>query len=173
MINIDKVKLKVGEETTIYGVNREPFRFSCPDCIEINEIFHLNGRYWVTHDIEPILSGVKNYYKFSRVFIASVPHAPINEAILSVGTKNEHLPPVQDVLKRFIEEAYKRGDIFPLINGVFIPRSKKEEIKEPIRGGQDFISIGKEGQIDARLHRYVPATEENRKKLEEVFGKVF
>mgnify|MGYP000353681320 CR=1 FL=1 len=86
---------------------------------------------------------------------------------VSVGTENE-FPPFEEVLTNLVSEVYKEGIDLTKANAYF--HSEIKEIKIPEKRVLDGkVPEQKIRKFSVMCFKAVPATKENRRKLEDIF----
>lgn len=158
----------------IIHCEREPFKFELGNGRRIDEIVRdeLGNTYVCCLDDQ--------YYVGKGAFVGREVYAiPVRRTRpkhnIMVKFQPETIAGPDEVILKYLEDLCRKGDLDPLVNGIEIIDIWKKKEKERIERGKfsDEVLLGHIGSIRFEACRYVYATPENKKKLEEIFGDVF
>jgi len=128
------------------------------------------------HVLDLIRSQNGSYYVREKEVILSPPITMI-ESTCSISSDDCMKRNVEgyliDIMKYFIEkESRSNRDVFKA-NGFLILGCRSVVYKEPVRNGEDYISVPIMLFSALSLHKYIPATLENKLKIRSLFESPF
>ena len=167
MTLINPVKLNVGEEQIIAGFNRPVLMIPIEGSPPLEEVITMYGREYVVHRDKMEERDQRFYYKFSRVLSYHCTRMSQNFKI-NIDAQEGKLPNPQDVFNEIIKE--KEIKIPPYFNGFKVTEISRKDIGEKVGPGIEQVPLGHKALIEFNPVRYVPATLENLRKLQEIFG---
>lgn len=139
----------------------------------IDEIYNFEGREYVLNEDSPTITmPVAPMFQFTQVYSSQI--VGFNKIEMEAEGKPGNIPRMHEVLRAsLVKLSEEAGVISPDANGILITLSERVNTREAIKGSNEFVPLKEEAFIDFQLVRYVPATEENRKRLEDIFGMRF
>ncbi|MBX4212635.1 hypothetical protein KW787_04250 [Candidatus Pacearchaeota archaeon] len=175
-MNMNAVRLNVGEKIKSFRYDKELYSVKLSNGQVVNEVVRIeDGRDYVFFPDKTIMSlGGAEFKKFSEVYVCSPVAVEINSRTREKADLIDTLEFYQ-FLNSHLEGRLNRGLLSPFINGIrFLPRITQER-REIVKRGKDKeirspVLVDQQTFVPYQIIRYAPATPENKKKIEDIFG---
>jgi hypothetical protein len=166
---IEEVKLGVGEDQLLLPLVGKPLEVLISKNHILKEVKKVNGlTYVASSQNHPNNSDERPFYLHSQVIVFNPTRAPlINADYMGKGP----LPKLDEFIINILNDSQKKVGIPPYINGFSVFNKASHEDKEKVGNGHDHITVSSRGHFEIMLVRYVPASPENKKAMEAIFGK--
>ena len=176
------VKLDVGEpvlEITFRG--RAPYLFTLSNGLRLHEVLEQNGRNYIVHDRTIYNNERLNFpvrTKVAEVYVISPSNMPSHPLVVAEVPPGKTIPEYS-LVSADLEHWFKTGKFENCVNGLKVFGGAKSDEKQELRRGSEerplVSTITTKGIVGYRyqLLRFIPATKENKKRLEDVFGPIF